>query len=125
MAQKQQQNRKTRRTLEATKKKFIERTDCETGEDGVVYASFEAFDKVWTFPHPLFASDEWQASVDAAAETNIGKAQAVLGEQQWEQFQAAGGTASDVMIMFTDVQLTMQDEISGAGPTPPAGPTQS
>lgn len=109
-------NRKTRRTLEATKSKFMERTGCEQLEDGVVYASFEAFGQDWYMPHPLFATEEWQEQVDNA-ENNAGKAEAVLGAEQYARFRSAGGSATDVVLMLMDLSTSLEDDLSETGPT--------
>lgn len=125
-------NRKTRRSLEATKKKYMEATDAETRDfpmpdgttaPGVAVVCFDAFDQEWCFPHPLFAPDAWREEVDAA-ESDTDKAVAIIGADQYEKFTAAGGSGSDVMIMWMDVTTSMQDEIRDASGKS-SGPTRS
>ncbi|NJP75697.1 hypothetical protein HCJ99_34020, partial [Streptomyces sp. C1-2] len=51
--------------------------------------------EVLTFPHPLFAPDEWSEAVDAA-ENNREKAHAILGAEQYDKFVAAGHQDADI-----------------------------
>ncbi|WP_037888314.1 hypothetical protein [Streptomyces sp. Tu 6176] len=66
--------------------------------------------QVLTFPHPLFAEDEWSEAVDAA-ENNHDKAVAILGAEQYEKFRAAGHADADVALLFLAVQQDMQDKV--------------
>ncbi|MCX4661502.1 hypothetical protein [Streptomyces uncialis] len=58
--------------------------------------------EIVTFPHPLFADDEWAARVDEA-QNNGAKARAILGEDQYEQLRAAGN--EDVEVSLTLMAL--------------------
>lgn len=113
-------NRRVRRSLEAIKRKYAESVGAEIEDDGSVLVEFEAYDEVWRIPHPLFATDDWQERVDAAT-TNADKARAVLGDEQYERWRAAGGTSGEVMLMLLDITQDMQDTLPGEG----GGPTRS
>lgn len=123
-------NRKTRRTLEAVKGKYMEATGAETAafvmpdgeERELVVIGFDAYSGEWCFPHPLFAPDEWKQAVDEA-ETDTDKARAILGEAQYKKFAEAGGSGADVMLMWMDVTATMQDDLRDAQGK--SGPTRS
>ncbi|WP_031095483.1 hypothetical protein [Streptomyces sp. NRRL S-15] len=65
---------------------------------------------VLTFPHPLFASDEWTEAVDGA-ETSRDKAIAILGQEQYETYAAAGHSDGDIGLLFLAVQQDMQGQI--------------
>ncbi|HLU76148.1 MAG TPA: hypothetical protein VKZ82_28480 [Nonomuraea sp.] len=113
----EKQNRKTRRTLAAVKKKYVEALDLvET--DGAIMVPFEAYGEVWEFPHPMFADPEWSQAVDQA-DTNEAKGAAILGEDQYERFIKAGGSIADLLLIFMDVARTTQDELPTGGPTRP------
>ncbi|MFF2525894.1 hypothetical protein [Streptomyces liangshanensis] len=67
-------------------------------------------DEVYTFPHPLFADEEWAKQVDAA-ESASGKARALLGDEQYEKFTAAGGEDNDIQLLFMAIQQDSQGQI--------------
>ncbi|MBB6172173.1 hypothetical protein HNR23_002233 [Nocardiopsis mwathae] len=108
-----EKNRKTRRTLAAVRRKYTETLGLDDeakvafdGEDGETYA----------FPHPLFADDEWSEAFDAA-KTTSDKARAILGDQ-YEQFIAhPEHRDADVMLVFLDVNASLQDELVDGRPT--------
>lgn len=66
--------------------------------------------EVLTFPHPLFADDEWATRVDEA-ESNRDKAHAILGNEQYDKFVAAGHQDADVALLFLAVQQDMQGQV--------------
>lgn len=66
--------------------------------------------EIITFPHPLFADDEWSARVDEA-ETNRDKAHAILGDDQYDKFVAAGHQDAEIGILFLAVQQDMQSQV--------------
>lgn len=74
---------------------------------------------VYTFPHPLFADDEWTQAVDAE-ESNEGKARMILGDDQFKKFIAAGNKPIDVTLVFMDVATSMQGQLADGRPTPPS-----
>jgi hypothetical protein len=124
-------NRKARRALESVKSKYMEATGAETrpftlpdGEEvaDLVVIPFDAFGSEWFMPHPMFAPDAWKEAVDQS-DSESEKARAILGEEQFEKFAAAGGTSSDVMLMWVDVSATLQDDIRDAQGK--SGPTRS
>ncbi|MEV7959300.1 hypothetical protein ACIOHC_41295 [Streptomyces sp. NPDC088252] len=65
---------------------------------------------VLTFPHPLFADDDWSEKVDGA-ESSKDKAIAILGEEQYEKYRAAGHSDGDIGLLFLAVQQDMQDQV--------------
>ena len=96
-------NRK-RYKLTEVKQQF---TDALGGED----VEFElANGEVLTFPHPLFASDEWTTAVDEA-ETNREKAHAILGSDQYDKYVAAGHADAEIGLLFLAVQQDMQGQV--------------
>ncbi|WP_237409033.1 hypothetical protein [Streptomyces sp. M2CJ-2] len=95
---------KKRYVLSQVKQQF---TDAVGGED----VEFELADgQVLTFPHPLFADDDWSEAVDGA-ETNKAKARAILGEEQYAKFQDAGHADAEIALLFLAVQQDMQDQV--------------
>ncbi len=65
---------------------------------------------VLTFPHPLFTEDEWDQRVDGADNAHD-KAVAILGEEQYEKYAAAGHKDNDIVLLMMRVQMDMQDQI--------------
>lgn len=65
---------------------------------------------VLTFPHPLFTDEEWDEKVDGA-ETAHDKAVAILGEEQYEKYTAAGHKDGDIALLMMAVQQDMQGQI--------------
>ncbi|MEW1568321.1 hypothetical protein AB0454_35755 [Streptomyces sp. NPDC093509] len=65
---------------------------------------------VLTFPHPLFTDDDWDEKVDGA-ENSKEKAIAILGEEQYEKYTAAGHKDSDIGLLMIAVQQDMQGQI--------------
>lgn len=65
---------------------------------------------VLTFPHPLFTDEEWDERVDGA-ETAHDKAVAILGEEQYKKYTAAGHKDGDIGLLMLRVQQDMQDQI--------------
>lgn len=64
-------------------------------------------DKVYSFPHPLFTSDEMAKEIDAA-EGDSGKARVLLGDQ-WDAYVKSGGDANGVMLVYMAVRAESQD----------------
>ncbi|WP_160051295.1 hypothetical protein [Nocardiopsis sp. FR26] len=109
-------NRKTRRTLAAVRNKYAEKLELESAANPVV--PFDGEDgNTYSFPHPLFANDEWTEQVDAA-DTTAGKAKAILGEEQYEQFRKhPDHRDADIMLMFLEVNQATQGQLTDGGPT--------
>ncbi|MEW1754704.1 hypothetical protein [Streptomyces angustmyceticus] len=83
------------------------------GED----VEFEADNgELFTFPHPLFADDDWSKGVDEA-ETAKDKARAMLGDEQYEKYAAAGNSDNDVFLLFMAVQQDAQGQLKKGRPT--------
>ncbi|MFF9894976.1 hypothetical protein [Streptomyces longispororuber] len=72
--------------------------------------------KVFTMPHPLFAPSAWKNAVDDA-EDDDAQARAMLGEEQYEDFVAAGGNPSDVNFVYMAAMEDMKGELKGGRPT--------
>lgn len=69
---------------------------------------FEAKDGTeLTFPHPLLAEDEWSEAVDDA-ENSRDKAIAILGEEQYEKYKAAGHRDHEIGFLVMEVQRNSQ-----------------
>lgn len=95
---------KRRYKMSEVKSQFVEAVG---GED----VEFELDNgEVLTFPHPLFAPDEWSTRVDEA-ESNRDKAHAILGDEQYDKFVAAGHADADIGLMFLAVQQDMQGSV--------------
>lgn len=71
---------------------------------------------VYTFPHPLFADDEWTKAVDAE-EGNEEKARTILGDDQYKKYMDAGNKPIDVTLVFMDVAQSMQGQLTDGRPT--------
>ena len=119
MTEKKTPNRKTRRTIAATRKKYVEALDLESAENPTV--TFEGLDgEEYGFVHPLFMDDEQQEAVDSEPHQR-GKAAALLGEEQWEKFtKHPGHRSADVMLLFQEVAQEMQDFMGDGTPTQPS-----
>lgn len=116
MAEKKTPNRKARRSIAATRRKYVEALDLESAENPTV--EFDGLDgQVYSFVHPLFMEDEQQAAVDGE-DTQQGKAAALLGEEQWEKFtQHPAHRSADVMLLFQDLAKETQDVMGDGTPT--------
>jgi hypothetical protein len=95
---------KKRYVLSQVKQQYTEALGGETVE-------FELDNgEVLSFPHPLFADDEWSAAVDEA-ETNREKAHAILGDEQYDKYVAAGHADAEIGLLFLAVQQDMRDQV--------------
>ncbi|MGC4946171.1 hypothetical protein ACLQ2N_08190 [Streptomyces sp. DT224] len=65
--------------------------------------------KVYTFPHPLFTSDELAEKINAA-EGDLGKARVLLGDQ-WDDYVKSGGDANSLMLVHMAVRTESQDTV--------------
>ncbi|RLL68134.1 hypothetical protein [Streptomyces sp. Z26] len=70
----------------------------------------------YTMPHPLFAPKEWKEAVDAA-DDDEGQARAMLGEEQWATFEAAGGDPTDMVLLNMALREDMQGSLKNGRPT--------
>lgn len=111
-----EKNRKVRRTLSAVRSKYAERLELESADNPVV--PFEGADgREYSFPHPLFADDEWAKKVDDA-DTTEGKARAILGDDQYEQFKShPDHRDSDIILLYLDVNQATQEQLTDGRPT--------
>lgn len=77
--------------------------------------------EAYSFPHPLLASDEWKDTVAAAGVADVDQVRAMMGEEQYERFHAAGGQAGFVMLIVAQVQKGLRAELADDGrPTRPS-----
>ncbi len=81
-------------------------TDVEFEHDGQTY----------TFPHPVFAADEWTEQFQAA-QGNDASVRVLLGDEQYEKFKASGGRAIDVLLLLAEVQRDSQGALLDGTPT--------
>jgi hypothetical protein len=65
--------------------------------------------KVWTFPHPLFADDDTNERLEAAA-GDLGKARVLLGDQ-WDDYVKSGGDANGLMLVYMAARSEAQDTV--------------
>lgn len=112
----EKKNRKTRRAIASTRRKYVEALGLESEENPVVV--FDGMDgKEYHFLHPMFMDEEQQLAVDEA-ETQRGKVEALLGEEQYKAFMGHDShRAGDVMLLFGEVAREMQDVMGDGTPT--------
>lgn len=96
--------------LESVKRSYAEavggeRVEFEVGPEN----------KVFSFPHPIFAEDDEQRELDAA-EGDKGKARVLLGDQ-FDDFIKAGGDANGLMLLYVAVRAEAQDTVTKHRPT--------
>lgn len=72
--------------------------------------------ETYTMPHPLFGSPEWKQGLDDA-EDDADLARAMLGDEQWEKYKAAGGDPTDLALLRMAVQEDMQGQLKNGRPT--------
>lgn len=77
---------------------------------------FEWAGKTYTFPHPMFAPDEWQEKLTAAA-TPRQLGVAVLGEGEYDAYHADGGQASFLNALIEKVRDDATDTTPDGTPT--------
>ncbi|NGO68229.1 hypothetical protein [Streptomyces boncukensis] len=71
--------------------------------------------KVFTFPHPMFTTDDLAREIDAA-EGDEAKARVLLGDQ-WSDFVKSGGDANGLMLVYVAARIDMQDMMQKHRPT--------
>ncbi|MFI7240110.1 hypothetical protein [Streptomyces cyaneofuscatus] len=64
---------------------------------------FDAPGGPYSFPHPMFADEDWAEKVDAS-ENAAQKGRALLGDEQYEKYKAAGNNDTDLGLLFLAVQ---------------------
>lgn len=69
-----------------------------------------------TIPNPMFVDDETQELLEAADST-IEIARAVLGEDTFDKFRAAGGRSNDVAIAWQLMQKETEGRLPNGNPT--------
>lgn len=112
----EKKNRKSRRAIASTRRKYVEALGLESEENPVV--AFDGMDgEEYSFLHPMYMDEEQQKAVDEA-ETQRGKVEALLGPEQYKQFMShPAHRAGDVILLFGEVGREMQD-VMGDGQTP-------
>ena len=75
-------------------------------------------DETFTIEHPMFQSNETKRRLAKAQEhqSDLEMAQALLGNQ-WTTFEAAGGQASDVILLLAQLQQELTDTLPDGTPT--------
>lgn len=86
------------------------------GDDVVFTLGAEKF----SFPHPVLADDDWKDSLPPLSDGDVAQVQAMLGDEQYERFRAAGGQSGMVMLLVRKVQEDMRDEDTDGRPTRPS-----
>ena len=112
----EKKNRKNRRAIAATRKKYVEALGLESEENPVVV--FDGMDgKEYSFLHPMYMDEEQQLAVDEA-ETQRGKVEALLGEEQYKAFMShPAHRAGDIILLFGEVGRETQDFMGDGTPT--------
>lgn len=87
------------------------------GGDDIVF-TFKG--ESYSFPHPLLASDEWKETVAEAGAGDVDQVRAMLGDEQYDKFHAAGGQAGYVMLIVAQVQRDLRAEQEDGRPTRPS-----
>lgn len=114
-----EKNRKARRAIASTRRKYVEALGLESEENPVVI--FDGMDgKEYSFLHPMYMDEDQQKAVDEA-ETQRGKVEALLGTEQYKQFMSHNShRAGDVILLFGEIGREMQDVMGDGTPTPPS-----
>lgn len=85
------------------------------GHDGDL-VTFKHGGEVFSFPHPLFADDEWKDGLaEVRGDVEFGQ---YLLDDQYERFRELGGRASHLAILVDKIRTDTQDVTAGR-------PTQS
>lgn len=69
-----------------------------------------------TIPNPMFVDDDTQETIEAADST-IDIARAVLGDDTFDKFRAAGGRSNDVAIAWQLMQKEAEANLPSGNPT--------
>lgn len=73
--------------------------------------------KVFHFPHPVFADEDWAKAVDAARSVGE-KVRAILGDEQYVEFKKAGGRDADVNLLLRNINEQTNGQIVGVDVRP-------
>jgi hypothetical protein len=98
--------------LESVRRSYVdavggERVEFEVGPD----------DKVFSFPHPIFTPDDMQRDLNKAqGEGDEAGARILLGDQ-YDEFIAAGGDPTSLMLLYVAVRNEAQDTVQKVRPT--------
>jgi hypothetical protein len=85
------------------------------GHDGDM-VTFTHAGEVFSFPHPLFATDEWKDGL-AAVGSDVEFGEYLLGEEQYDLFHELGGRSSHLAILLQQVQADAREVDAQRGPT--------
>lgn len=98
-----------RYNLDAVHQQYADATGGD--EVQIVLNEGTAEEQEFTFPHPVFASDDIKAAVNAATDdTTVAKA--LLGDQ-YEDFIQAGGRPLDVSLLFGSLFAESESVVKG------------
>lgn len=89
-----------------------QRTEALGGEN----VEFTFGGETFTMPHPLLADDAWKEAINDAGDSDVENARAMLGDEQYERFLAAGGRSGYVMLLVQKLVDDTQDSV-GERPT--------
>lgn len=101
---------KSRYKLSAVRRSYAE----AVGGDQVEVETDDG--KVFSFPHPMFTSDDLAREIDDA-EGDVGKARVLLGGDQYEDFVKSGGDPNSLMLVYVAARIDMQDTMQKHRPT--------
>lgn len=115
----EKKNRKTRRSIAATRRKYAESLGLESAENPVV--AFDGLDgNEYSFTHPLYMDDETTAVVsdNSSQVTQEDRVRALLGDEQYTRYTAhPQHRLADVMLEFMDAGKASQDIMADGTPT--------
>lgn len=117
MAEKKSPNRKARRSIAATRRKYAEALGLRSEEEPLV--EFEGLDgETYSFPHPLFMEGAQAELLNSEEGTQSDKVRELLGATQYEKFMAhKGHRESDVMLEFLEAGREGRDLMGDGTPT--------
>lgn len=100
--------------LETVKRSYV---DAVGGERVEFEVGPEEAPVVFSFPHPIFTPDDMQADLnDAQGKGDEAGARILLGDQ-YDEFIAAGGDPTSVMLLYVGVRNEAQDTVQKVRPT--------
>lgn len=69
-----------------------------------------------TIPNPMFVDDETQQTIEEA-ESTIDIAKAILGDELFDKFKAAGGRSNDIALAWQMMQKEAEGRLPAGNPT--------
>lgn len=92
-----------------------QRRDALGVDDGEM-VTFSHGGEVFSFPHPLFADDDWKEGL-AEVRGDVDFGQYVLGEEQYGLFRELGGRSSHLAMLLQQIQADARDVDDKGRPT--------